>query len=264
MEGTLALTELIDDLSREPLRNVVLLKHLAAFPDHVTGYRAADHTGAAAHLVVLDAQASTYDRETYPAATSVALLSSNDPAMTARVIGFMSRDRGIVFKLMSAADRETVASRFLIELKAVFHSYTAGSKFGRDETVQIGNDPGDTAIGLLETQGHSRDWLLPLLHSGKAFVCSADVAGKLASVCIAFESYGRVWEVGGVVTPEPFRGRGFAGRVVRTALAVLSERGLIARYQVNADNHASLSVARKTGLKHILTLEHHLYDPSRQ
>lgn len=264
MEGALARTDLIGDLEREPLRNVVLLKHLAAFPEHIIGYRATDHAGTAAHLVVLDARASAYDREVYPTAASVALVSSNHAAMTARVIDFMPGDRGIVFKLANAVDREVVASRFPIELKAAFHSFTAESKFERDQDVQTSIEPSDTAIALLESQGHPRDWLLPLLRSGRAFVCNLDLGGKLASVCIAFQSYGHVWEVGGVVTPEPFRGRGFAGRVVRTALALLSERALVPRYQVNRENQASLSVARKTGLKHFLTLEHHLYDPSRK
>lgn len=263
MESALARTELINDLEREPLRNVVLLKQLAAFPEHTTGYRATNHAGVAAHLVVVDARASSYDRETYPMAARVALISSNDAAMTARVIAVLPRDQGIVFKLASAVDREVVASRFPIERKAAFHSFTADSKFERDESVRVSGQLEDLAIDLLEAQGHSRGWLLPLLRSGRAFVCDLDVGGKLASVCIAFESYGRVWEVGGVVTPEPFRGRGLAGRVVRSALAVLSERGLIARYQVNSANHASLSVARKIGLKHFLALEHHLYEPCR-
>lgn len=261
MESALARTQFIDDLEREPLRNVVLLKQLVAFPEHTTGYRATNHAGVAAHLVVVDARTSSYDRETYPTAARVALISSNDAAMTARVIDVLPRDRGIVFKLASAVDRKVVASRFPIERKAAFHSFTAGSKFERDADVHTGNDPSDMAIGLLEAQGHFRDWLLPLLRSDRAFVCNINAGGELASICMAFESYGRVWEVGGVVTPEPFRGRGFAGRVVRTALAVLSERALIPRYQVNGHNHASLSVARKTGLQHFLTLEHHLYDP---
>uniref|UniRef100_A0A9E8A198 N-acetyltransferase domain-containing protein n=1 Tax=Bosea sp. NBC_00436 TaxID=2969620 RepID=A0A9E8A198_9HYPH len=263
MESPLARTKLIGDLEREPLRNVVLLKQLAAFPKYTTGYRATDHAGATAHLVVLDAQASSYDREAYPTAASVALISSNDAAMTARVISVLSRDRGIVFKLASAVDHKVVASCFPVERKAAFHSFTAGSEFERDEDVHTGNDPSDMAISLLQGQGHPRDWLLPLLQSDKAFVCNINVGGALASVCITFESYGRVWEVGGVVTPEAFRGRGLAGRVVRTALAVLSERALIPRYQVNGDNHASLSVARKTGLQHFLTLEHYLYNPSQ-
>lgn len=262
-EYALARTELIGDLEREPLRNAVLLKQLAAFPEYTTGYRATNYAGAAAHLVVLDTQASSYDRETYPTAARVALISSNDAAMTTRVIGVMPRDQAIVFKLASAVDREVIASRFPIERKAAFQSFTAGSEFARDGSVRVGDELQDLATDLLETQGHSRGWLLPLLRSGRAFVCHLDIGGELASVCIAFESYGRVWEVGGVVTPEPFRGRGLAGRVVRSAMAVLTECGLIARYQVNSGNHASLSVARKIGLKRFLTLEHHLYDPCR-
>ena len=93
-------------------------------------------------------------------------------------------------------------------------------------------------------------------------MCCFHLQERLGSVCLALESYGQVWEVGGVVTPEALRGRGFAGRVVCTALGVLAERGVTPRYQVQADNKSSLALARKLGLNHFLTLEHYLHSPA--
>jgi hypothetical protein len=55
-------------LEREPLRNIVLLKHIEAFRDHVSVVQLSTGRNAAT-LVLLDASASAYDRETYPEAS---------------------------------------------------------------------------------------------------------------------------------------------------------------------------------------------------
>ncbi|HLM12907.1 MAG TPA: GNAT family N-acetyltransferase, partial [Reyranella sp.] len=79
-----------------------------------------------------------------------------------------------------------------------------------------------------------------LLASDRAFVCVLEHDAKPRSACIAFENHRQIWEVGGVMTPTPHRDRGFAARVVRTALAELQRRKLVARYQVNEDNLPSI------------------------
>ena len=111
-------------------------------------------------------------------------------------------------------------------------------------------------LRLFESQGHPRDWLLPLLASGRAFACALEHDGEPRSVCIAFENHRQIWEVGGVVTPMPHRGQGFAARVVRTALAELQRRKLVARYQVNEDNLPSIRLATSVGLRQFLQLTH--------
>src|SRR5579864_4900551 len=88
----------VDELARDPLRQIVLLKHLLAYPEHVRVHRVADVTGAAM-LVLLDAAASAYDRETYPRAAVAAFISSEHPALTAALLSHVPRRVGIVFKL---------------------------------------------------------------------------------------------------------------------------------------------------------------------
>ena len=254
-------TELIRELEKQPLRNVVLLKHLLAFPDHTEGYRVA-FGGEAAWLVLLDTRASAYDRATYPTAAHAAMVTSDIPDLTTRLLDFLPEGRGIVFKLASLADRDAVAKRFRIEAKARFVSFTAGRAFHRDTDVQVTSNPSEAALSLFEAQGHTRTWLRPLLALDKAFACCLHVREGLGSVCLAFESCGQVWEVGGVITPEAMRGRGLAARVVSTALAVLAERSLTPRYQVHGENNASLEVARKLGMQHFLTLKHYIYSPT--
>jgi RimJ/RimL family protein N-acetyltransferase len=83
--------------------------------------------------------------------------------------------------------------------------------------------------------------------------------GDTLSACVAFEIYGRIWEVGGVVTAASLRRRGFGARVVRTALAELAERALIPRYQVEAHNKASIALAKAVGLAPFLTIVHYAH-----
>ncbi len=253
-------SDLVALLEQDALRNIVLLKHLTAFPDSTRGHRIADDGGSAT-LVLLDTAASAYDRQAYPEAAWAALIASDHAALTDRLLDRVPRDAGVVFKLASDADRAAVVARFAVAPGASFLSYSVDRRFERDAEVRMTDAPGEAALRLFEQQGHDRSWLLSCLGSGSAFACIADADGGPGAVCFAFRNHGQVWEVGGVFTPEPFRGRGLAGRVVRTALAVLHERGLTPRYQVSADNAASIGLAESLGLRHFLTLTHHLRRP---
>jgi RimJ/RimL family protein N-acetyltransferase len=163
-----------------------------------------------------------------------------------------------VFKLAGDGDRDVVAERFPISRTTSFLSFTGNERatFVADGQVSVSRSASDEVLRLLESQGHPRDWLLPLLASDRAFVCVLENDSKPLSVCIAFENHRQIWEVGGVVTPAPHRGRGFAARVVRTTLAELKRRKLIARYQVNEDNLPSIRLATSVGLRQFLQLTH--------
>ena len=83
------------------------------------------------------------------------------------------------------------------------------------------------------------------------------LAPRGKSACFAFENYGPVWEVGGVVTASAHRQRGLGARVVRTALAELARRELAPRYQVEEHNTASIALARSVGLVPFVTITHY-------
>lgn len=258
----------IDDLARDPLRHVVLLKQLLAYPEHVKIHRVAG-PGGAATLVALDASASPYDRQAYPKAAIAAFVSSDHPDLTAVLLSHLpmsdvSRGAGIVFKLSSAADLAPVEARFAVTRRTAFISFTASGGAAQAPGVRVTSAPGDDAFRLFETQGHDRAWLAPLLENGKAFACVAgaddDGGGETRAACIAFENYGAVWEVGGVVTAPSHRRQGLGTRVVRTTLAELAARGLAPRYQVEEHNTASIGLARSVGLAPFLTIVHYAHD----
>ncbi len=268
MQARPALQAVIDELARDPLRNVVLLKQLLAYPEHVQVHRATGPQGTAT-LVVLDVSASAYDRQAYPKAAVSAFIASDHPELTAALLshlpapGGSGAGGGIVFKLSRDADLAPVAARYPVERRTAFISFTAFGAAAAEATpvpgVAVTSTPGDDALRLFESQGHDRGWLKPLLKSGKAFACVAGRDGETRAACIAFESHGPVWEVGGVVTAPAHRRQGLGGRVVRTALAELAGRGLGPRYQVEEHNTASIALARSAGLTPFLTIVHYAH-----
>jgi ribosomal protein S18 acetylase RimI-like enzyme len=251
------LLEVVNGLERQPLRNIVLLKHIEAFREHVSVVQVSDGPDTAT-LVLLDTTGSPYDRETYPQAAFAALISSDQPHLTRRLLDSLPTPGNVVFKLASDDDRDVIGERFPLTRATSFLSFTGDERaaFVADEQVAVSMSPSDRVLRLFESQGHPREWLLPLTASGRAFACIADLDGEPRAACLAFENHRQIWEVGGVVTPMPYRGQGFAKRVVRTALAELQRRKLVARYQVNEDNLPSIRLARSVGLRQFLQLVH--------
>jgi GNAT superfamily N-acetyltransferase len=248
----------IDTLAGEPLRNIVLLKQLIAYPDRAQVHRVTGAAGTAT-LVALDVAASAYDRQAYPGAAVAALLESDHPDLTASLLPHLPRAVGIVFKLSREADLAPIAARFAVERRTAFVSFTSRGRHEPDPEVRVTAQPGDAALRLFAQQGHEHSWLEPMLRAGSAFACVLGDDAETPSACIAFENFGSVWEVGGVVTAPSHRRRGFAARVVRTALAELSARRLVPRYQVEERNTASIRLAHAIGLVPFLTIVHHAH-----
>ena len=260
MTSLLSVRDAIEALSSEPLRHIVLLKQLLAYPDSVRVHRVAGAAGTAM-LVALDVAASSYDRQTYPGAALAAFISSDDPDLTASLLRHLPRDVGIVFKLSGEADLAPVAAQFPVERRTAFVSFSSAATFQPDSGIRVTSRPGDAAFRLFAEQGHERSWLEPMLRAGSAFACVAgDDDDETPSACIAFENYRSVWEVGGVVTAPAQRRKGHAARVVATALAELSARRLTPRYQVEEHNTASIRLARTIGLVPFLTIVHYAHE----
>lgn len=259
MIQSVALQDAVDVLARDPLRNIVLLKQLLAYPEHVRVHRVSGAEGAAT-LVTLETSVSSYDRQAYPRAALAAFITSDHPELTAALLSPLPRGVGIVFKLSREADLAPVQSQFPVERRTAFISFTADGGWEADPGVEISSRPGDRPFALFEAQGHERAWLEPLSRGGKAFACTLRQGDEVHAACFAFENYGTVWEVGGVVTAPAHRRQGLGARVVRRALAELATRGLTPRYQVEARNEASIRLARSIGLAPFLTIVHYEHE----
>lgn len=255
MTVRLSVQQAIAELARDPLPHIVLLKQLLAHPRHVEIHRASGPQGKAM-LVALDTSVSAYDRLAYPQASIAAFIASDHPVLTDALLPLVRQGVGVVFKLSDEADLAVVAARFAVTRRTAFVSFTAAA--GKtDPGVRVTSAPGDVAFALFETQGHDRAWLEPRLKEGRAFACVIERDDDVHSACFAFENYGPVWEVGGVVTSPAHRRQGLGARLVGAALAELARRGLAPRYQVEEDNEASIRLARSVGLTPFLTIVHY-------
>jgi len=78
---------------------------------------------------------------------------------------------------------------------------------------------------------------------------------------MAYPNFDLVWEVAGVHTHDRARRKGYARRVVRTALWHILREGHIPRYHVEGVNHASIHLAEGLGLQPCLHFTHYLYQP---
>lgn len=248
----------IRQLERDAIRHIVLLKHLQAYPQQVEAY-ATGGTHGAAMLIMLDATVAPYDRQSYPDAAMVAFITSDHPDLTASLVPHIPRDVGLVLKLPDDLDLAPLTARFSLARRTAFVSFTADARCEAPDGVCKTVTPPDAAFRLFDMQGHDQAWIEQLLRCGKAFACVKERDGDVLSACFAFENYGSVWEVAGVVTPPAHRQAGLGSQVVRTALAELSDRNLIPRYQVEANNHASIALAKSVGLKPFLTLTHYVH-----
>ena len=258
MTAVVSVQAAIEELASDPLRNIVLLKQLLAYPEHVKVRRVCGSQGVAT-LVAVDASTIPYDRETYPKAGMVAFISSDHPELTELLTLDVPRGIGVVFKLSREADLAPVASRFSVTRRTSFVSFTAAGECESDPDVHVTSAPGDGAFALFETQGHDRTWLASLLASGKAFACVLGRHDDILSACFTFENYGAVWEVGGVVTARAHRRKGLGARVVRAVLAEFDTRGLAPRYQAEESNTASIRLAGSVGLVPFLTIVHYTH-----
>jgi GNAT superfamily N-acetyltransferase len=256
MRETTSIPEIIDELARDPLRHIPLLKHLLAYPAHATARRICESTGTAT-LVALDAPAVPHDRLAYPNAAIAAFLVSDDVELTASLVAAMPRGVGISFKLWRDEDLAPIAVQFPVERRNGLVSFTSAGHFAPVSGVELTSTPSDAVYRMFEAQGHSRTFLEPLLREGKAFACLVEQGREPLSACFAYENYGAVWEVGGVVVAPPHRRKGLGARVARTALAELTKRGLRPRYQVEETNGASIALARSIDLTPFLTITHY-------
>lgn len=261
MSALTAVQDVVDQLARDPLPNIVLLKQLLAYPEHVTVHRVSDPEGTAV-LIALNTSVSPYDRQTYPNASVAAFISSDHPSLTTALMTKLPRGVGIVFKLSKEADLAPVKAHFPVTRRTTFVSFTSVGGAEPAPSVQVTAAPTDAAFQLFELQGHDRPWLEPLLRNGKAFACVDDRDGETLAACFAFENFSPVWEVGGVVTAPAHRRKGLGARVVRTALAELSKRRLVPRYQVEEHNTASIALARSVGLVPFVTITHYAHEPA--
>ncbi len=255
---------LLTFLNQNPLKNIVLLKMLTAYPADCQCFytEQGDDKGV---LLLLPTPVFPYDRHTYPSTAYVVLLSTTGPAMTEALLPFIPRNQKLVCKLMDRHDQTVLRQAFHLQRTTAFVSYTAarGSQFTADADVTISMQPDDACWAIYGSQGHERASMEPLFAAQQALAFTCYAGATPLSVCFTYRNYGSIWEIGSVYTAESARRQGYARRIVQTALHVLLAQQRIPRYQVHEQNAPSLALAEALGLYRFLTIEHFLAEAKR-
>ena len=210
-------------------------------------------------LMLLETQASPFDARVYPSTRYVALPTATDAEAARAVLADVPADCDLVFKLIDERTRDVVAERFPLERQTAYVSYTSGERrFSRAPRVQVSDRLDERCLALYAANGYSREEMETYFDRG-AFSLALYAQGPPVSTCFCFPNLQQVWEIGGVHTVEGHRRKGYARKVVETALAVLGDRGYVPRYQMHEDNLPSIRLAESVGLKRFLVTEHYLF-----
>jgi predicted GNAT family acetyltransferase len=264
--------DIVEFLKRDVLRNIILLKMLAAYPNDIRAFTCEDGAVSGANksvLLLLPTRASPFDRKMYPNTEFVVMFSAVQPeavtSLTAllieQLLAHLPNECGLVFKFIDEGQREIVRQRLALRRATAFRSFTArpGSRYAPIEGVQISDQVLPGCYELYARQGYERAEIAEYFgtRQGRSFAIYEGSAPVAA--CMTFPNYANVYEIGAVHTLPEKRRHGLAQRVVITALSVVLQNGWIPRYQVHEDNLPSINLAQSIGLEQFVMVEHWVY-----
>lgn len=250
-------------LKRDPLRNIVPLKMLTAYPTVIETHYHEDGPEAAA-LLLFPTSAFAYDRATYSDLDLVVILAATTPAVASALLPRIPSQRKLIFKLMDNDIQRLLAAHFTLQRVTAFLSFTATAldHFAAVPAVVVTNQVDDHLYPLFANQGHDATELHRYFAGGQARAFTLYAGEEPAAACFTYQNFENVHEIGGVFTVPSQRRKGYAQQVVTTAVHSLLSRGCLPRYQVHEINHPSIALAEHIGLTPFVTVEHWRYEPT--
>lgn len=252
-------------LEADKLRNIHLLKMLAVYPEHARLFAVSD-AGDHAVLVRLPVAVAGYDREHYPDASWIGVISAKRADLARHVIeqALASSDHvpgRWVFKCMDAAVVDALRSIGVMTRATSFLSFT-GAAHGRSRlahAVQTAREPAETLVDMLVyAGGYGREEFVSFFRAADGRGYWIGDAAEPQAVCMSFALHDDVYEIAALYTRPEFRRLGYAQSLVQSACLDLHEHRRLLRYQTREDNEASIRLARALGLSEFLCVEHWL------
>jgi RimJ/RimL family protein N-acetyltransferase len=213
--------------------------------------------------LLIPAACSPYDTELYPEAAAIVYLAGDGASILSHILSGLPRDKDLVFKTHNVESRRLAERAFPLEWRRALLSYTCapGKSFPECPEVRRSGHMDERLLPLWMKNGYNRECAERYFANG-AEAFSVFSHGEPVSTCLIFRNSLDIWEVGAVRTVERERGRGYARKVVSSALNAVLEAGNLPKYQVEQTNLPSIGLAESLGLRIFLRLDH-LYYRSR-
>lgn len=256
----------IAQLSGNPFDNVLTLKTLFMFPSECATTLYRDKSGWVCRTE-LDANVSAWDRNEYPLANRIVLLDGNSSSIFGHILQDQPTDL-VVYKVHDQWSRSILCEDPHFDHVNSFHSYSdypwarenARPDLPALPAVERHSHYDDEAAALFAASGYvAEEFRLHLNRGAQWFAVRENE--RIASFCLAFQIFEDIWEVGGVLTLQAYRRKGFAKAIVSAALGYLNAAKRIPRYQFRNWNSASRSLAESLGLQPRVIVDHFINTP---
>jgi len=244
-------------LRLRPMQHLVHLKYLHLYGEQIASqYFDSGPAVLLSHVPAL----TPWDAAQYPAANAILLPTAADEVSAERLADVVMQQFAppLVFKFCESFSKNALSKRFTLEPTRTLISFTSPPEIRvqRDDAVVIADHITPDLLPLFLDNSYSVEELERYAQNGVlTFALYAD--DQPVCVCMAYQNFDEVWEIGGLRTIEAARRKGYARRVVQTALSELLRQGRIPRYQVEAGNTASIALAQSLGMQVCLTFEHY-------
>jgi RimJ/RimL family protein N-acetyltransferase len=251
--------EILAYLSQNTLKHIVHLKMLSAYSQDIESHYFTDGS-ATGVLFLLPTIVTTYDALTYPETQYVVLIAADAPSITGQMLDYIPTTCNLIFKFIDPQDRAVIEDRYPLKRVTSFLSYTGSgqARFCHSKQVLISEQVDEKLLPIYRQSGYKAEAIKGYVKSGRAISFALYENKKPVSVCLAYQNYGQIWEIGMLYTVNQARRKGYARQIVETALSTLLANGYIPRYQMDEANLASKELAERVGLHKFLTTEHYL------
>lgn len=254
-----------DYFHSDPLKYLVHLKYMHLYGDSIM-VSFLERDGKSSVLLRYPSARVVWDANAYPMTEQVFLPAADDAEMAQVLLEYM-RDSGLldrsqVIKFSDAATEKVMCDELNLEFARSLTSYTSSSdaRFEADPEVVIESQPRESHIEAFLDNGYSREEIAADFAKG-AILFSLYDGEALLSSCMTYQNFDDLWEIAGVHTADLARRKGYARRVVLTALHDVLQKGFVPRYHVEDVNKASHQLAQGLGLKSCLHFTHYVYQP---
>jgi predicted GNAT family acetyltransferase len=252
----------LDYLLTDPLKHLTHLKYLHHYRGILTCYHA-KHANGDGVLISYPTQEVFWDHETYASSQYILLITASDQTAAEMLLKHVQEnypaDVPLVFKFNNDQPKQVFARAFHLEFQRALISFTStqGAQFTPSADVVISSVTDLRTVDLYMANGYTHEEIEAYFAEG-ALSFAFYENGELVCVCMTYRNYDSIWEIAAVNTVARARRKGYARRVVQTALHTLIEEGKIPRYAVLHTNTASIQLAESLGLYPFLRLEHYL------